>query len=152
MEKIAAMTEYLFGCDFFADDFDADEKYDHYDCAQKLMEEYKWSDIYDAWIDYLVNNCDAPEKVINFVNLFSYYGGQDQAVKDPYYFLGYIYCVVDMEKYWDEAGSVFDGIAISLLENCGKVNVVKNPYYSPEIDPEVMVSVQKWRKRIDGIK
>lgn len=98
MEKITAMTEYLFGCDFFADDFDADETYDHYDCAQKLMEEYKWSDIYDAWIDYLVNNCDTPEKVINFVNLFSYYGGQDQAVKDPYYFLGYIYCVVDMEN------------------------------------------------------
>lgn len=43
-------------------------------------------------------------------------------------------------------------MAISLLENCGKANVVKNPYYSPEKDPEVMVSVQKWRKRIDGIK
>lgn len=144
MNTIFETTQFLFGCDFFSEDFDANDTYEHYDCAQKQMEECKWSDVFDSWFQYLITNCDTPKKVINFVNLFSYYGGQDQAIKNPYEFIGYLYYIVDMKRYWDEAGDLFDGVSISILENCGKVNTVKNPYYSPNNDPEIIAAIHRW--------
>ena len=151
MDKISEITKYLFDCDYFAEDFDADDSYEHYDCAHKQMEDNMWSDVYNSWFQYLIDNCESPEKVINFVNLFSYYGGQDQAIKNPYEFLGYIYCKVDMDKYWDVAGDLFDSVAISILESCGKINTVKNPYYNPIKDPEIIASSQKWKDKLNGL-
>lgn len=148
MNTISDVTKYLFDCDFFAEEFDADDSYEHYDCARKQMAENKWSEVYNSWSEYLMSNCDTPEKVINFVNLFSYYGGQDQEIKNPYDFLGYIYCRVDMSIYWDTAGDLFDSVAISILENCGKINIVKNPYYSANKDPEIIASVQRWKDKL----
>ncbi len=150
MSKISEVTKYLFDCDFFAEEFDENDTYEHYDCAQKLMEENKWDEIYDAWYDYLINCCQTPDSVINYVNLYIYYGGQDQAIRNPYEFLGYIYCMVNMDQYWDSVGELFDGLSINILENCGKANIVKNPYYNPEKDPKLLESIQEWRKRMYG--
>lgn len=150
MRTLLDTTNYLFNCDYFAEDFDANDTYEHYDCAQKQKEEYKWADVYNSWFTFLLEKCDTPERVINFVNLFSYYGGQDQATKEPYELLGYIFYKVDMNQYWEEAGSLFDGVAVTLLENCGKINTVKNPYYSPSKDPELIASIQRWGNKFNG--
>lgn len=147
MNELKNTTRYLFECDYFADEFDANDSYEHYDRAQMLMKEYKWCEIFEEWFKYLLENCKTPKEVINFVNLFSYYGGQDQAIRDPYDFIGYIYYRVDMDQYWDEAGELFEGVTITILENCGKINTVKNPYYSPDKDPELIASIQRWRNK-----
>lgn len=44
---------------------------------------------------------------------------------------------------------LFDSVAINLLESCGKINTVKNPYYSPLKDSEIIASVQKWRDKFN---
>lgn len=146
-ERIYNETDYLFNCDFMSDEFDADDSYEHYDRAQELLKNHKWSTIFSIWFDYLKNKCDTPEKTINFLNLFLYYGGTDEAIKNPYEFIGYIYYKIDLDKYWDVAGELLEGITISILENSGVVNTVQNPYYSPLEDPEIIASKQRWRNK-----
>ena len=67
-------TEYLFRCDFFSDEFDPDGEEEHLDRADNLLEAYPWKDIFNSWHDFLHANCKTPEEVINFCNLFFYYG------------------------------------------------------------------------------
>ncbi|MCR4686010.1 MAG: hypothetical protein K5659_00385 [Lachnospiraceae bacterium] len=145
MNDIKSETEYLFGCDYFSDDFDDDELCEHLNRAKTLLKTHKWSEIFDEWNHYLLHNCRTPEEVINFVNLFFYYGGQDEAVKEPYKFLGYLYYMVDMDKYWDDAGDLFDSLSISMLENSGNINIVKNPYYTALEDPKIKSAVNEWK-------
>ncbi len=147
MEKINLETEYLFNCDYMSNEFDADDSYEHYDRAKELLKNHKWEIIFSAWFDYLQKKCNKPDQVINFLNLFLYYGGTDEAIKNPYDFIGYLYYKIDLDKYWDDAGELLEGITISILENGGKVNTVQNPYYSPLKDPEIFASVQRWRNK-----
>ena len=81
-------TEYLFKCDFFSDEFDPEGKEDHLDRANNLLEAHPWKDIFNSWDNYLRTNCKTPEEVINFCNLFFYYGGTEQFISEPYTFLG----------------------------------------------------------------
>ena len=141
-------TKYLFDCDFFSDSFDPEDHEDHLECAEKLLSTYPWNDIFYAWNRYLRNNCQTPESVINYCNLFSYYGGQDQFIQDPYDFLGYIFYMVDIDKYWDDAGEFLDGLSISILEKAGKISTVKDPYYQSWHDPEILKAVEKYKKQV----
>ena len=66
-------------------------------------------------------------------------------MKEPYKFLGYLYYMVDMDKYWDDAGDLFDSLSISMLENSGNINIVKNPYYTALEDPKIKSAVNEWK-------
>ena len=53
---------------------------------------------------------------------------------------------MDVAKYVDAAQTVFDGIAIGILEKIGKVSLIDNPNYAPENDPEIIAAVERWKK------
>lgn len=147
MNNIEETTSYLFNCDFFDEEFDPEGHEDHLACAEELIHEKPWAEIYAAWSNYLYNNCKTPEAVINYCNLFSYYGGQDNYIPDPYTFIGYIYYIVDIEKNWDEAGEFLDGFCISILERSGEISLSKNPYYQSWKDPKVLSVIDSLKKK-----
>lgn len=147
IESINIMTEYLFRCDFFSDEFDPEGKEEHLDKAYDLLEAYPWKDILTSWNAFLHTNCKTPEAVINFCNLFYYYGGTDQFIPEPYSFLGYIFSIVDWDQFWDTAGDFLDSFCISILEKAGEISLMKDPYYQPWKDPKLQQAVEEHKKR-----
>ena len=144
-ESIKNITLYLFDCDFFSDDFDPEGKEEHLEKAWELQRTFPWIDIIKEWHNYLYTNCHTAESVINFANLFFYYEGADDYNPEPYKFLGYLYARVDMDKYWHEAGDLFDSIAIDILSNQQLMSLFDNPYYDPLKDKKVLAEVTKWK-------
>lgn len=144
-EYIQSETNYLFDYNFNDDSIPEKIEEAHLDRATALLDNYQWNDIYKCWFEYLKANCKTPEEVINWANLFFWFGGSEMSIPDPYSFLGYLYYKVDVSKYVDEAQTVFDGIAIGILEKIGKVNLMNNPNYAPETDPEIIAAVERWK-------
>lgn len=141
-DQINKVTTYLFSADFFADGFDPEGREEHLACAEKLLEDNKWTDVYSAWNEYLHNNCETPESVINYCNLFSYYGGLDQFVPNPYSFVGYILSKVDLKEYWDKGGDYLDDFCTSILEKAGEISLLSNPTYQLWDDPKVLNAIK----------
>lgn len=137
-------TEYLFSADFFSDGFDPEGCEEHLTRAEELLEDNKWADVYSAWNAYLLNNCETPEAVINYCNLFSYYGGLDQFVPNPYSFVGYILYKVDLKEYWDKGGDFLDDFCTSVLEKAGEISLVSNPMYQLWDDPKVSDAIHHY--------
>lgn len=136
-------TEYLFNCNFFSDDFDPEDNCTHLDRAELLLDNYDWKDIFQAWNSFLHTKCPSTGDVINFCNLFVYYGGHENFIPDPYEFIGYLYYRINLDLYWDEASSVLDSIAIGILSRTGEVNLSKQPDYRPEKDSKIIAEVEK---------
>lgn len=147
LANIKDTTTYLFNCDFFSDSFDPEDHEEHLDKSNELQASYPWQDIITEWHNYLYTNCHTPEEVINFANLFFYYGGADDYNPDPYKFIGYLYARVDMDKYWDQAGNLFDSIAMDILQFQQLVNIVEDPYYDPLKDKKVIDEISKWKNQ-----
>ena len=145
MKTIEEYTDYLFNCCFTDDAFDPEEHEDHLKMSWELFDNYSWADIYPVWDRYLHTKCETPEDVINFVNLFIYYEAADLTVPNPVDFISYLFYKVDMDKYWDEAGDLFDGLAINILSKQGLVNMMENPYYSPLKDERILAGVSSWK-------
>ena len=145
MKTIDEYTNYLFNCCFTDDAFDPEDHEDHLKMSWELFDNYSWEDIYPVWVEYLHTKCDTPEDVINFVNLYIYYEGADQTVPNPIEFISYLYFKVDMDKYWDEAGDLFDGLAINILSKQGLVNTMENPYYNPLKDERILSGISAWK-------
>lgn len=147
MKSIEEYTDYLFNCCFTDDAFDPEEHEDHLKMSWELFDNYSWADIYPVWDQYLHTKCETPEDVINFVNLFIYYEAADQTVPNPVEFISYLFYRVDMNKYWDEAGDLFDGLAINILSKQGLVNTMENPYYSPLKDERILAGISAWKSK-----
>ncbi|MGN0645423.1 MAG: hypothetical protein ACI4J9_00465 [Mogibacterium kristiansenii] len=145
MKTIDEYTNYLFNCCFTDDAFDPEDHEDHLKMSWELFDNYSWEDIYPVWVEYLHTKCDTPEDVINFVNLYIYYEAADQTVPNPIEFISYLYFKVDMDKYWDEAGDLFDGLAINILSKQGLVNTMENPYYNPLKDERILSGISAWK-------
>ena len=143
MKSIEEYANYLFNCCFT----DAEDHEDHLKMSWELFDNYAWLDIYPVWIQYLHAKCEMPEDVINFVNLYVYYEVADQTVPNPVEFLSYLYFKIDMEKYWDEAGELFDGLAVNIFSRQGLVNIMENPYYSPLKDERILSDVAAWKNK-----
>ena len=146
-KEIYSISKYLLECDFMDDRFDPEGNEEHLNAADDLLSLYPWQDIYPVWEDFLFNHCTTPEKVINFVNLYIYYGASDYPIPNPLQFVGYIYYMVDMDKYWDEAGELFDGLAIRLLSYGKLVDILEDPYYSPLKDKRIEAKIAEWKKK-----
>ena len=143
--SISEITSFLFNTDFFDDAFDPEDNEIHLDKAQELFESFPWNDIITEWHNYLFNNCHSPEDVINYANLFFYYGGSEEYNPEPYKFLGYLYSHVDMESYWEKAGDLFDSIAINILQNQQLIDLNEDPYYDPLKDPKIIKEIANWK-------
>lgn len=146
MKTIEEYTNYLFNCCFSDDDFDQEDHEEHLQTSWELFESYTWSDIYPVWIQFLYTKCPKPDDVINFVNLYIYYEAVDYQIPNPIEFVSYLYFKVDMNKYWDEAGELFDGFAINILSKHGLVNTMNNPYYSPLKDERILAEISKLKQ------
>ncbi len=149
-ENINKITQYVFDCDFFSDDFDPEGNEAHLDKANELMESHSWNTIFPVWNNYLHTQCQNPEDVINFVNLYMYYGACEQCIPDPYDFVGYIFYKVDIRKYWDIAGDTIDSVANAVLQNSGKISLMKDPYYRAWEDPKVLEVIDNYRSSEDS--
>lgn len=147
LNNIKEITNYLFNCNYFDDSFDPEGNEIHLDKAQELQEQFPWNDIIVEWHNYLYNNCNTPEEVINFANLFFYYEGADSFNPEPYKFLGYLYAKVDMDIYWEQAGDLFDSIAIDILQHQLLINLNDNPYYSPLNDENIIQEINVWKSK-----
>ena len=146
MKTIEEYTNYLRNCCFTDDSFDPEEHEDHLQASWELFENYSWEEIYPVWMKHLYMNCKTPEEVINFVNLFVYYEAPDRPICDPIKFIGYLYYKVDMDKYWDQAGELFEGLAIGLLSKSGLVDPIADPYYNPMKDSRILKMITALEK------
>lgn len=146
-QNITETTEYLFNCNFFDESFDPDGSETHQELAEEVMSNNLWQDVFTSWNKYLRNNCSTPEAVINFCNLFVYYGGTENPIRDPYDFLGYIFSKVDLDKYWDTAGELLDGLAVAILQRTGDISLAKNPFYQSWKDPKLIKAAEKYKKQ-----
>lgn len=142
--KLIETTRYLFDCKYDAPDFD-DDTYEHSDAAKALIAEYGWQEVFECWFAYLKENCPTVEDVINFANLFFYYGGTEYSLRDPYPFVSYLYYRVDTKKYGAEATDIFDSITIPLLSNIGDVSLENEPDYVPEQDDKIISAMEEWQ-------
>ena len=145
MKTIKEYTEYLLNCLFTDDDFDPEDHEEHLKMCWELLDHYFWAEIYPVWNRYLHMNCSMPEDVINFVNLYVYYDVSNLKIPDPIEFVSYLYYRVDMDEYWDEAGELFDGLAINILSKHGLVNMMDNPYYNPLKDERILNGISNWK-------
>lgn len=148
MKTIKEYTDYLLNCRFTDDSFDPEDHEDHLKTSWELFENYQWEDIYPIWRQHLHTECTTPDDVINFVNLYIYYNAAELKIPDPLDFISYIYYRVDMDKYWDEAGELFEGLAINILSNHNLINMMQNPYYNPTKDERILVEIEKWKAGI----
>ena len=145
MNTIEEFTAYLFGCNFTDDNFDPEDNEEHLKASWELFEKFTWEEIYPVWKHYLQTACLTPDDVINFVNLYVYYEASDLPVPEPIEFIGYLYSQVDMDQYWDNAGELFEGLAISVLTKTGNLNLMETPYYNPLKDERVLNSISRWK-------
>lgn len=145
MNTVKEYTDYLFNCRFTDEAFDPEEHEEHLKLSWDLFDSFSWDEIYPVWLEHLRTQCKTPEAVINFVNLYVYYEASDRPVPDPFEFIGYLYSKVDMDLHWDEAGELFEGLAINILSKTGYLNLTDAPYYSPLKDERVLNSIAQWR-------
>lgn len=136
--SIEEYTDYLLNCCFADDSFDPEDHEDHLKASWELFEKYPWEDIYPVWMRHLHTECLTPADVINFVNLYIYYEAEELEIPDPLDFVSYLYYRVDMDLYWDEAGDLFEGLAINILSNHGLIDIMEDVYYDPTKDERIL--------------
>ena len=140
-------TDYLFNGDFAAEDYDPEGAEERLERAERLIQSHPWRDVFDAWNNYLRAKCSTPEEVVNFCNLFYYYGGQDHPLPEPYDFIGYLFCKIDLDQYWEEAGDLLDSLSTTILAQSGALSLMDDPYYQPWKDPKILAVVEAYRKK-----
>ena len=147
MKSIQEYSDYLLNCNFADDDFDPEDHEDHLKASWELFDNYSWEEIYPVWMQRLHEHCQTPADVINFVNLYIYYNAGDLKIPDPISLISYLYYRVDMTQYWDEAGELFDGLAVNILSKQKLVNMMEDPYYSPLKDPRIQEGIAIWSRQ-----
>lgn len=145
--QLIEATDHLFNCDFNDENFDPDGAQVHLELAEQIISNYSWKNVFEAWNSYLRNRCKTTEQVINFCNLFYYYGGQDHVIPNPYDFIGYLLYMIDVDKSWEETGDLIDSLCVSVLEKAGFVSLVKDPYYQVWRDPKALAAADSYRKQ-----
>jgi hypothetical protein len=138
---------YLFSCNFKDENFDPEDKEEHLKESWNLSEDFSWSEIFPSLIKYLHEYCHTSEEVINFVNLYFYYGFGSNKIDDPISFISYLYYMVNIDQYWEEAGELFDSLSIQILTNNALIDIAENPYYSPLKDERILNGISCWKEQ-----
>lgn len=147
LSNIDETTQYLFGRSY-NDDITDDQEDELLDLVDEQISNYGWKDTFDSWNKYLTGVCISPEAVINFANLFWWYGGQDHPIPNPYMFLGYFYYRINFKSDVYDKADVLDSITRNVLSKAGyrEADLVNNPYYMPEKDPKIIEAVRQYEK------
>lgn len=149
IQDIKTITSELFGVSFDGDSF-GQNKANLYEAAQRLIEEAGWDATYDAWFDYLVQNCTTPELVINFVHLIRYYDDFSHVIPDPYDFLGYFYYRLELNPAKYQAVDNMDEMSFEVLMKAGiKEDLWIDDSYIPEKDLEMIKAVERWKEKLN---
>lgn len=146
-KHIERETEYLFNADWFSDDFDPEDNEEHMDRAYKLQYEYSWEEIYPIWKGYLYKNCKTFKELVNYANLYYYYGGTDHIISDPYEFCSYFMYRYDISELWDEGGEDIENLVISVLKTCGYVSFWMERNTNIFEDEDLKYHILEWRKK-----
>jgi len=119
------------------------------DTVEKQIDEFGWKDTFHCWKRYLTNKCLTPEAVINFANLFWWYGGQDHIIPDPYEFLAIFYARIDFDATRYDPMDILDSIATTILPKAGisEADLVLHTDYLPENDPVLIAAVQRLKSQ-----
>lgn len=137
----------------FSSDFSeiSQEKLEDLDSmAACVLKDNSWDEVYRFFNNYLRNECKTENDVINYVNFFFYYVGLKFYIPseyDPYDLVGYILSMVDLEKRWDDCGSLFDDFANIAL----RIDLVKDPYYQFWRDPKIIEIAEKYKEKRNGL-
>ena len=74
-QKLRAFTHELFDKDLNDESIPVEE-FDRLEVlAEEVIKEFGWNEVYLDWIEYLHEECDTDEKVVNFATLFLNYDG-----------------------------------------------------------------------------
>lgn len=138
--------DFLFGCDFFSDDFDPDGEEVHCDTNDELLESYDNKVILDCALEYFYERCKSVDEIINFCNLFFYYGYYEIDNPKALEFLGYIFAVINYDDYPDTY-EFLDGFACSVMEHNKLASLYDDPYYAPEKDERIKKAVEAWKNK-----
>ena len=146
--KLLDETSYLFNRSY-DEDLSSEEEEAIEERAEQMITEYGWENTFSAWEQYLKENCITPESVINFANLFWWYGGQDHPIPEPHKFLGYFYYRINMETSKYDEMDILDSLSTTILKNAGfrEADLVLNTQYMPENDPKIIAEVENYRKQ-----
>lgn len=113
--------------------------------THSILKEISWDDAYACFNNYLRNECETEDAVINYVRFFVHYFGlkfQIPKKYDPYDLVGYIYSMVDLEKRWEDCGGEFDDFANEAL----KIDLYHDPYYQFWRDPKIIEIADRYKK------
>ena len=132
-KDINELTEYLFSrpySDNLTDDQE-DELLDH---------------TFATWNNYLLSRCKTPESVINYANLFWWYGGQDHPIPNPHKFLGYFYYRINFKSDTYDSTDILDSLSRAILTKAGyrEANLIHDPQYMPENDPKIIAAAREY--------
>ena len=111
--------------------------------AKEILVDNDWDVVFKEFNNYLRNNCQTEDTVINFVFWFTHYVGLNFTIQsdyDAYDLMGYILSKVDLEKSWDDWSSILDDFANTAL----KIDLVKDPYYQFWRDKKVIEASRKY--------
>lgn len=148
MENLHSKLELLFSQDFFSDDFDPEGKYP--DEALELLNTYPWKDIYSICFDIFTTKYQTASELYNALNLYYIYTFAEQRITNPYDFIGYIFYVIDLNKYGDMYGDFIETFTISILDNSLGSNHMSDAYYHPWEDPNTIAALERWRMRFNN--
>ena len=143
------ITSFLFNR-LFGEELTSKEEDVLVECAENAIREFGWEETFSSWKAYLKNNCHTSESVLNFADLFWWFGGQDHIIPDPYDFLGYFYYHTGVEPDEDGNLDILDSIATTILPKAGyqEADLVLNPQYMPENDPRLLKAVEKYQNKM----
>ena len=136
-------TAYIFSQDATRD-YSDEEILELEALVDRLISEYSWPTVYEAWREYLHTKCTTDTDVINFAqNYFDY--AKDRHIPDPIQFIAYLYYRVDAHEN-ASAFDIFDSLAITILPNAGLVDMMNDSCYAAETDPRIQKEIARLRK------
>lgn len=115
----------------------------------RLVNEYGWDAVQQAFFCYVQTNCKTPEDIARTAYAYEGLGWNNKPVPDPYDFLGYLYYKAGFRKAPYRAACALDDLCITILPASGypEANIYYHPYYAAEADPKMIAAVDRWRQR-----
>lgn len=144
-KSIDEQTQYLFNR-LYSEELTDDQEDALLDQVDLQISKYGWNDTFASWSRYLYNECRTPESVINFANLFWWYGGQDHPIPTPHKFLGFFYYHINFDSDTYDKADILDSLTRIILSKAGyrEANLVHDPQYMPENDPKIIAAAKEY--------
>lgn len=117
--------------------------------AARLVSEYGWDAVRQAFFRYVRNECKTSDDIARAAFRYEGLNWNKKPIPDPYEFLGYLYYKAGFRKASPKAAHALDDLCITVLPASGypEANIYYHPYYAAEADPKMIAAVERWRQR-----